>query len=101
MNGRRALSRASLSLAALLASLLACNAIVGVEDVELKRPSTSGRDGAVDEQDADGLADATTPPPRPNRLEVAPGATGEASSAARPREARPTTQIMSGQPAFS
>ncbi len=73
MIGRRALARASLALAAVMASLLACNAIVGVEDVALKRPVTPEKDAGVEDEDVLAPVDAAVDVARPNRLEVAPG----------------------------
>lgn len=55
---------------ALLGSVLACNAIVGVEDVRLRKTVNTGGDAATDEPDAEEPTDGNAPPPRSNVLEV-------------------------------
>ncbi len=79
---RRAAIAVVAAAAWLTSGLVACNAIVGVEDVRLKRDSGGGDgDEPIVEEDAD-VPDNTVPPPE-NVLEVA---LGEAHACARKPE---------------
>jgi alpha-tubulin suppressor-like RCC1 family protein len=80
----RRIAIASIVLAGTSTELLACNAIVGVEDVSLakpKKPADGG--GNVSDEDADVPFDASVDAARPNVLEVV---LGEAHTCARKPE---------------
>lgn len=69
----RALARASLLGASVVSGLVACNAIIGVEDVQLARPRTPAEEAGVEEEDAEAPKDAAVDAARPNVLEVGLG----------------------------
>lgn len=78
---QRGLARLATALATSSAAMLACNAIVGVEDVSLRKPPKPVDDGGEELPDADvEPSDAGTDAARPNVLEVA---LGELHSCAR------------------
>ena len=66
-------ARSALFGASVFGSAVACNAIVGVEDVQLARPRTPEDEAGVTEEDAEAPKDAAVDAARPNVLEVALG----------------------------
>jgi alpha-tubulin suppressor-like RCC1 family protein len=71
-NGARRLLLSGLTAVSILSSLAACNAILGVEDVRLKRSGDSGSEEDEDVLDPGPESDGE-PPPRPNVLQTALG----------------------------